>query len=106
MAKVKNPLFSFGASGSVASLLTINQSLTAPTARRKPTGSRPASHSQAVMRADMHDAATLWATLDAPTRATWAALAAPRATTPFAKYFKEWRAQASTISSPPYIPMA
>jgi len=105
MAKVKHPLFSLGASGTVAKILTINQSLNAPTARRKPTGSRPPTHSQAVMRAEMQAASISWAALHPIDRGAWAALADPRLITPFAKYFKEWRAQNSTVATPPFIPM-
>jgi hypothetical protein len=106
MAKVQGPLFSFGASGTVAKILTINQSLAQPTARKKPTGYRPASPMQAIMREEFRQAAESWRNLSDSDKAEWIALAAPTAHPPFAKYFLEWQAQQSTPAIPPYIPMA
>ena len=106
MAKVKNPLFSLGASGTVAGLLTVNQSLTAPTARRKPSGYRPPTPAQSFMRDEMRACSQAWATLSSQVQAEWAALVNGRAQTPFGKYWLEWRAQGATLATPPYIPMA
>jgi hypothetical protein len=106
MAKVKNPLFSFGASGTVAKVLTINQSDGSPIARRKPSGYAAASVPQQYMRDSFRDAAASWRGLSPVDKADWRALAAPRSTTAFAKYCLEWIAQGSTLASPPIIPMA
>jgi hypothetical protein len=106
MAKVQGPLFSFGASGTVAKILTINQSLTRPTARKKPTGYGPASPMQAVMREEFRQAAESWRNLSASSKAEWIALSATTAQPAFAKYFLEWQAQQSTPAIPPFIPMA
>lgn len=105
MAKVRNALFSLGASGTVGSLLTINQSNTQQVARKKPQGYRPASPMQAIIRNEFSQAAAAWRGLDATARAEWRALAAPTARPTFAKYFLEWMAQNSTPAQPPFIPM-
>lgn len=106
MAKIRGPLFSLGASGTVAALLTYNQSSQAPTARKKPRASTSATPMQLTMRAGFADAAAAWRALDPLTRADWIALAAPSRRPAFAKYYLEWMAQASTAASPPQIPMA
>lgn len=106
MAKVKNALFSFGASGTVAGLLTINQSSKTQAARRKPSGYAAPTAPQSGTRQKMRDAATAWRALAPLDRADWSALATGRATTPFAKYLLEWMAQHSTPATPPALPMA
>lgn len=106
MAKIRNALFSLGASGTVANLLTVHPHGKGQTARRKPSGYGPPTEHQAEMRQRVRDAATTWRALDQIQRAKWIALAVGRATTPFAKYTLEWMAQSATIATPPRIPMA
>lgn len=106
MAKVKNSLFSFGASGTVGNILTTNQSGKQQTVRRKPTGYGPPTAPQFSMRQKMRDAAVAWRALAPIDRSDWILLATGRATTPFAKYMLEWVAQNSTPATPPYLPMA
>lgn len=106
MAKISGPLFSFGASGTVGNMLTFNQSLSRPVARRKPSGYAPATPAQAIQRDAMSAAAVAWRALSTPTRAEWIALTNGRANTAFSKFFLEWTAQASTPGVPPYLPMA
>lgn len=105
MAKVKNPLFSIGASGTVAGLLTINQSATAPTVRRKPSGYAPPTVPQAFCRARCAAAAAHWRSLPQIEKDEWAAVAALTSKNVFAKYLLEWSAQASDPLNPPHIPM-
>jgi hypothetical protein len=106
MAKVHSALFSLGASGTVAKILTINQSSRQQTARKKPD-SRPApTLAQSYNRQKYSDAAQHWHTLTATERAQWAALVNGRALSVFAKYALEWVAQGSTPLEPPRIPMA
>lgn len=106
MAKVSGPLFSFGASGSIAKVLTFNQSDRRAVARKTPAASTSASEMQLIMRAQFAEAAKAWRALDPADRAQWIALAAPTARPAFAKYYLEWAAQHSTLVSPPLIPMA
>jgi len=105
MAKVGSPLFSLGASGTVAKLLTFNQSRTAPIARKKPTGYRPPTVAQNHFRSKCSAAAAHWRGLDPLARAEWAALAALTSRQVFAKYLLEWIAQSATPASPPLVPM-
>jgi hypothetical protein len=106
MAKVRGPLFSFDASGTVAGLLTFNPTRTTPTARRAPRSSAPPSAAQIVMRQRCRDAAASWHALTAPERAAWTALIASRSHTPFGKYLLEWNAQRATLAQPPLLPIA
>lgn len=105
MAKVKGAFFSLGASGTIASSITVNQSSTQQIARKKPQGYAPASPMQAIIRNDMSQAAAAWRALDPAQRAQWRALAAPRGNTAFGKFYLEWMAQRSTPAQPPLIPM-
>lgn len=105
MATVRGPLFSLGASGTVANLLTFNQSITAPVARRKPTGYKPATLPQQVYRAKCAAAAAYWRAMDPLDKAEWATVAALTSRQVFAKYLLEWIAQNATIDTPPLVPM-
>lgn len=106
MAKIAGPLFSLGASGTVAGLLTFNPTNTHTTARRSPRSNAPPTTPQTYYRSQLAAAAQSWRALDAAKKLEWAAIAAPLPTTTFAKYFLEWMAQHSTPQQPPYLPMA
>lgn len=106
MAKTQGPLFSLGASGTVAKLLTFNQSNDTPVARKKPRASTSATTDQQAARADFANAAQAWRALPQAERDTWKSIAAQTGRPAFAKYFLEWKAQASTPAQPPYLPMA
>lgn len=105
MAKVRGALFSIGASGSVAGVLTINQSSTTQIARRMPTASSAPSPAQAVIRTEMSRAAEAWRALPFNQKTKWTALIAGQAHTAFSRYYKEWSSQRSTPTQPPYLPM-
>lgn len=105
MAKVHGALFSLGASGSVAGVLTINQSSTTQIARRMPTASSAPSQAQLVMRTEMSLAAAAWRALPYNEKSQWAALIAGQAHTAFSRYFAEWTTQRSTPAHPPFLPM-
>lgn len=105
MAKVRGALFSIGASGSVAGVLTINQSSTTQIARRMPTASSAPSQAQLVMRTEMSLAAAAWRALPYNQKTQWTALIAGQAHTAFSRYYAEWSTQRSTPTQPPYLPM-
>jgi hypothetical protein len=105
MAKARGPLFSIGASGTVADLLTFNPGKDSTNVRRTPKKYPPPTTPQQVMRAKMQDAATSWRALSPTDKAEWSTLANNHGRLPFAKYLIEWMAQASTIDTPPFIPM-
>ncbi len=104
MAKVSGPLFSIGASGTIADLLTFNPSQQATVVRLRPAHYPPPTTPQQIIRQRMKDAATAWATLTPTERAEWALIAANSGKLPFAKYLIEWNAQSSTLANPPNIP--
>lgn len=106
MARVKGPLFSIAASGSIAGLLTFNPGKKSTTARRQPAAYPPPSANQLATRQKVRDAAAAWRALDPLDRAEWSVLAHNSGRLPFAKYLLEWFAQACTPTTPPYIPMA
>lgn len=106
MAKVRGPLFSFGASGTVGGLLTFNPETRQCIARRKPSAYPAPTMPQASTRQKCREAAATWRALPAIDRAEWAALAATTGRQPFAKYLLEWFAQHASPSNPPFIPMA
>lgn len=105
MAKIKGALFSLGASGTVAKVLTFNQSTTRPTARRAPRSSQPATVPQLHFRQQCADAAASWRALPELEKIEWKAVADLTAKNVFAKYLVEWMAQKSSLATPPAIPM-
>lgn len=106
MAKVHGALFSFGASGTVAKILTINQSDQAQTARKKPAGGHPPSPSQVDYRSRYADASKAWRALTQSEQAGWRTLATARRLPAFAAFTKEWIAQAAAPGLPPQLPVA
>lgn len=104
MAKVRGPLFSVGASGTVGDLLTFNPGQNATVARSKPRHYPPATTPQETVRQQCRDAAAAWHALDLATRNEWSAVAKASGRLPFAKYLIEWNAQNCTPQQPPFIP--
>lgn len=104
MAKVRGPLFSFGASGTVARAITFNPTEQQTTARSLPRSTAPPSYAQAYHRQRCRDAAAAWGALDAGQKAAWSALVAARALTPFAKFLLEWNAQQCQAGDTPAVP--
>lgn len=104
MAKVRNALFSFGASGTVGKIVNIQPRATGQIVRIKPSAAAPPTMAQAYYRTRFADAARSWRQLDHDTRQDWRAYAAARARPPFAAYWLEYQAQKSTPTTPPYLP--
>lgn len=105
MAKTQGGLFSLGASGTVAKLLTFNQSHIRQVARRMPRTTTPPTTPQAYYRKQCTDAAAVWRSLPPLEKVEWKTVAGLSAKNVFAKYLLEWMAQASTPTTPPQIPM-
>lgn len=105
MAIVKFALYSFGASGTVARIITFNQSLTKQVARRRPRTKRKPTTSQKYIRQRFADAATSWRGQTIASKAEWKVVSQLSGKNTFAKYVKEWYAQSSTLATPPFIPM-
>jgi hypothetical protein len=104
MPKVKGPLFSLGASGTLQRTLTFNQHqtkniVTAP--RTAPMKNTPARlyHQSRVMQ--MINA---WNGLDAPTRDAWRTRAVSMAMTGYALFWREYIAQNIFPPDLPLIP--
>jgi hypothetical protein len=106
MAKVKQPLFSFGASGTVAKKITFNQSLRVTTVRSKPSSHTAPSNPQLQIRQNMRDAAYYWRTMPPTDKQAWKDLVQGRPIYSFSKFLKEWFAQGASLLDPPRIPMA
>lgn len=105
MARVKGPLFSVGASGTVGGILTFNPGKKTTTARHTPARYPPPTMPQQATRQKCADAAASWRSLDQTERAEWTTIASNGGRLPFAKYLLEWMAQNSTPAQPPFIPM-
>lgn len=103
--KVKNPLFSFNAVGSIGGLLTFKSYLGGQVAHRKVTRSKSNTDPQAAERRKMKDASTAWRSLSNNEKLQWFQVAALTRVPVFAKYLLEWQAQESTLESKPEIPV-
>lgn len=104
MAKLRGPLFSFGASGTFAKMLNFQPRSTGHIVRMKPSKAQQATYPQAICRANFKQAAEAWRALDDETRALWYNYAEHRARPPFAAFWLEWHAQHSTPALLPYLP--
>lgn len=105
MAKTTGALYSIGASGTFADLITFNASNNNPTARFKPRHYPAATMPQQTIRSKCTDAASAWKALPTTERAEWSLIAKNAGHLPFAKYLTEWIAQAATTATPPFIPV-
>ena len=105
MAKIKGGLFSLGASGTVAHMLTFNQGDVVQVARRSPRSRAPASAKQVFYRSKFSEAVLVWRGFDSTKKDEWKAVAALSGQQVFAKFWREWMAQHSTTAVPPFIPM-
>lgn len=102
MAKLRGPLMSISATGSIASLLTYRATRTGSVVQRPPIPRAPPTFPQTSERARCAATAANWRTLDAAARAPWDALATARGSSPWITFFTE-----STIQQivPPDLPL-
>lgn len=103
MAKLRGPLMSIAASGTIGGMVTFESRSGGPVARLKPSSTKPASYSQIQHRANVSVCAATWQTLSAPDKARWQAIAANLGLPVMAKFMHEWIAQNSTNTTPPYF---
>ena len=86
MAKVKGPLMSVSASGSIANTLTMLRASARNIAKKKSQPGSPPSAAQLARRAFYRQAANDWSALDANAKAAWKPAADARQVTPFNAY--------------------
>lgn len=86
MAKVKGPLMSVSASGSIANTLTMLRASALNIAKKKSKPGGSPSAAQLARRAFYRQAANDWSALDANAKAAWKPAADARQVTPFNAY--------------------
>jgi len=104
MPKIIGPLFSMGASGTVASVLTYRRGANGATAQRKPIPTGPPTAAQREERATVAQAAFAWRHLDATIKTQWRTLGTKRNANPWLIFCNEWKAQRTTPPDLPLIP--
>jgi hypothetical protein len=77
MAKIKNPLMSITAAGSIGSLLTYSTTTSSPVAKRMSAPAKRTSAAQQARRVIYLDAVTTWNALTATEKAAYSAQAEP-----------------------------
>jgi len=90
MAKVRNPLQSFAASGSIADMLTFRQSSGRAIVSRKTAPSGAPSAPQSARRDRYKIGSTYWQTLSPSEKAAWVALGEPLRITGYNAYISWW----------------
>lgn len=103
MARLRGPLLSIAASGTIGGVVTFESRSGGPVARLKPASKKPASYAQIQHRAMVTVCAATWATLSTDDKARWQAIAASHGLPVMAKFLHEWIAQQSTATTPPYF---
>lgn len=106
MAKIRGPLYSMQATGTIGGLLTLDMHIKKTIARKCPPKRQLKTVATITLQSRMREAASAWRSLPSSEKNQWIALAASRRHTAFSKYFLEWHAQASTPLKPPLIPTA
>ena len=104
MAKVRGPLFSLAASGTVAHALTYRSNDGYCVATRPPIPTGAPSTWQLAERQTMRDAAAGWASLSANDRAIWSANELPTVRSGWMSFFFEWKTQRVAAGQVPLIP--
>lgn len=104
MAKVTGPLFSFGASGSVAGKLTFRANDRYFVAQRPPIPTGAPSSWQLLERQSMRNAAAAWASLSNNDRAIWGNSSVATIRSAWMSFFLEWKTQRVHAGALPLIP--
>lgn len=104
MPKVRGPLFSLTASGTLDRTLTYSTNGTETTVKKLPSFEKPRTANQAAHAAKVADMSASWLSLSAGTKTLWNNCAALSAQTGYRLYWREWFIQASTPGSPPVLP--
>jgi len=104
MAKIRSPLFSVGASGTVGRKLTFRRTANGALAQATPTPTGPPTSAQLYERNRVREAADLWRTMDAPTKAIWRNLGTLRNVNPWLIFCNEYKTQLTVSPELPLIP--
>lgn len=104
MSRVTGPLFSLGAFGTFAKLLTFRAGRRTTEVIRPRPPNAPTSPRQLAQRDRIRDALATWRSLTNTQRQDWKRAAATWALPTFALYLREWVLQQSTTDRPPLIP--
>lgn len=106
MARLRSPLFSLAAAGTVAGLLVYRMQRGRPSVQRAPIVTRPPTARQITHRNTFAAAASAWRALDPASRADWAAYAVTIGNQARKIWLAEWIIQGATPENPPRLPAA
>lgn len=104
MPKVRGPLFSLTASGTLERTLTYSTNGTTTTVKKLSTFDKPRTPNQTAHAAKVAQMSASWLALSAGTKTLWKNCGALSAQTGYRLYWREWFVQASTPASPPVLP--
>ncbi len=104
MAKSKNPLFSFAATGTLAGALAFRQIAGRSVIQRTPRHIPTVSTLQQTERDQWRAAASAWRQLDTDATAEWSELATRRQKPVFAVFAGEYRIQQIAAPALPLVP--
>jgi hypothetical protein len=106
MPKLRGPLFSIAAHGTIASAVTYRTTARGTVAQRPPIPRQTPSTPQLSERARCRAAAANWSTLDATARAPWLHLAVSRSLPVWIVFFSESTLQQVEPPARPLLPAA
>lgn len=106
MPKIKGPLFSISATGSVGPVLCFRATKRGAQAQRAPVPQAAPSPAQLAERARVKDASASWRILDATTKGEWLALATARSKNPWILFCSEYLIQQCSGATLPELPAA
>lgn len=104
MAKIRGPLCSVGASGTIGATVTFRQLRGQSVAQKPPVPTGPASNQQLQERQRLRDARNGWNSLDPLDQSDWADYAATIGASPWLAYSTEWQRQRIAAGKQPQIP--
>jgi hypothetical protein len=104
MPKVKGPLFSLHASGTLARLITFENRADMQRVRRVASYSSPRTALQSIVTTKVAAMAESWSTWDDTNRTLWNARAIDFTMTGYALYWREWFAQHIDAPAHPTLP--
>jgi hypothetical protein len=104
MAKVRSPLFSLAASGSIGGLISFRSNKERATARLKPRSQPQQSEGALLNQQRMKNAAAAFSSLTQAQQIEWSALGISRGKPSWQIFFEQYQAQYITPPSLPEIP--
>lgn len=103
MAKITGPLFSFGASGTIARTITFRGSRRGSVANHRQQHRKPPTPQQLSERNSLITCAAFWNAADSAYKSTWSSIAQNHRIPVFPQFFSEWKRQQATPSTPPQL---